>query len=128
MRKMRIFFYLLCVLLTATACSDDDGKAPSTVRGAQTVAMKEDCWTYMSLETGEILGTAAMDDSAAEHAWSERTDWDIAFCGTMIRTNSGTSGRGNGGSTVSSQPFDLVTEAPTAPEQYAVDSDTVAVW
>ena len=32
-----------------------------------------------------------------DEEWKNRTDWDIAICGKYVRTNSGTSGNGQGG-------------------------------
>ena len=43
------------------------------------------------------MGTSAFGDSSADSEWRQRTDWDIAVCGDLIRTNSGMSGTGNGG-------------------------------
>jgi hypothetical protein len=38
--------------------------------------------------------------------------WDLAFSGTTILTNGGTSGTGQGGAMMVEKPFDTITEAP----------------
>ena len=59
-------------------------------------------YTFFSLRTGQIVANA---DSAS-------TGWDLAFKGTTILTNGGTSGPGNGAAQVLEGLFDEVTEAP----------------
>lgn len=54
-------------------------------------------WIYFNLRTGEIFNQYTPNSDIAEGQQHNRTDWDIAFCGYRIRTNSGTSGEGKGG-------------------------------
>jgi hypothetical protein len=54
-------------------------------------------WLYFNLRTGETFNREAPNRDIAEGAQHDRTDWDLAFCGYRLRTNSGTSGIGQGG-------------------------------
>src|SRR5690606_24970224 len=47
------------------------------------------------------------------NADSASTQWDLAFRGTTILTNSGTSGPGQGGARIVAAPFEQVAEAPS---------------
>lgn len=49
-----------------------------------------------------------------------RKDWDIALCGELIRTNSGTSGVGEGGIIAIDEDYESVAIAPDT--LYAIDS------
>lgn len=68
-------------------------------------------YTFFSLVDGDIV---ASSDSAS-------TNWDIAFRGTSILTNSGVSGPGEGGAVLLDLPFDDITIAPE--NGYSTDSD-----
>lgn len=73
-------------------------------------------YTFFSLRTGEIVlryDEPNRNDSAS-------TAWDLAFQGTNILINGGTSGPGQGGAIVLEVPFDEVAEAPTD-DQLRVD-------
>ncbi|WP_229216614.1 HmuY family protein [Dyadobacter sp. 3J3] len=50
---------------------------------------------------------------------AKTTKWDLAFNGTTILTNGGTSGSGQGGAMIVEKPFDTITEAPK--DGYKVD-------
>lgn len=54
-------------------------------------------WTYFSLPAGTVVGTSVFGSAKEDEEWKNRTDWDMAICGKYIRTNSGTSGNGQGG-------------------------------
>lgn len=56
-----------------------------------------DDWIYYNLRTGKIHHAQAPYQSPLPDPIRLSTDWDIAFCGTQMRTNSGTSGPGSGG-------------------------------
>lgn len=66
-------------------------------------------FTFFSLRTGEVVPNA---DSAS-------TAWDLAFRGTEIRVNGGTSGPGNGAALVWTGAFEDLAEAPA--DGYAID-------
>ncbi len=59
-------------------------------------------YTLFSLRTGQVV---ANTDSAT-------TNWDIAFNGTTILTNGGSSGPGEGGAVTMAAPFEEVLVAP----------------
>lgn len=60
-------------------------------------------WLYFNLETGTRYNVTAPNQDIKEGQQKDSAevamDWDIAFCGYRLRTNSGTSGIGNGGAT-----------------------------
>ncbi|MDR2868182.1 MAG: T9SS type A sorting domain-containing protein [Bacteroidales bacterium] len=65
-------------------------------------------WYYFSFSEGDTIGSSAgtlenvnpgnVGTEVINADWKARTDWDIAFHATDIRTNSGASGNGNAGS------------------------------
>lgn len=65
-------------------------------------AAKPNTYHYFSL----IVGTEILSEDA------KTTKWDLAFSGTTILVNGGTSGSGKGAALVLEKPFDTVTEAP----------------
>ncbi len=71
-------------------------------------------WVYFSFVTGKEV------EGVTEESRLTRTDWDIAFNGVYIRTNSGLSGSGKGGALkTDKKSLAAVTEAPTV--GYATD-------
>lgn len=84
-----------CAILAGCASdgSDDKGPAPepAQVKTLSVEGLSDDQWVYISLETGRKIGTSPLGDAAQDAAWKARTDWDIALCGELIRTNGGTS-------------------------------------
>ncbi len=68
-------------------------------------ANEAEAWTYVDLRRGEVVAETA----------STSAGWDVAFSRTRVRTNSGTSGPGQGGAVdVGSDDFAALTEAPDA--------------
>ncbi|NGP87700.1 HmuY family protein [Fodinibius halophilus] len=106
-----------------TACDDsgtgvDNGEEPSkietdTVEDIHTGIFSTAQYVYYNLRENKIVEST---DSAS-------TKWDIAFYGTDIYTNSGTSGPGEGGAIVLDQSFDATEIAPS--ENYNTDTDTL---
>ncbi len=70
-------------------------------------------WTYFSLKTHTVVGTCAATDTLAQQAYAARTDWDIAISDGRIRTNSGTSGPGDGGIALSPYGYEQTDPAMT---------------
>lgn len=62
----------------------------------------------VSLSAREVVGSSSLGDAREDALWMLRTDWDIAFCNGMIRTNSGSSGKGKGGITWTPVDYDDV--------------------
>lgn len=90
------------------------------------VELSSGMWTYISFAKGEVVGTSLFGSDDEDARWAARTDWDIAVCGDMIRTNSGTSGSGSGGILrIDGLDFSDVDEAP--PSGYMTDSNDVIV-
>ncbi|MCF2442438.1 HmuY family protein [Dyadobacter sp. CY345] len=65
-------------------------------------AAKPNTYHYFSL----VAGTEILSEDA------KTTKWDLAFSGTTILVNGGTSGSGKGAALILEKPFDTVTEAP----------------
>lgn len=125
--KPILFFMLALSVAILSGCADDNGSdAAKKVEGTMQIDNKTDAWTYVSLTQNRVVGTCALGDTVSERQWAQRSDWDIAVCGGMIRTNSGTSGSGNGGITSTSAPYESVDVAPET--DYHVDTDTLKIW
>ena len=92
---------LSCALLAAAlfplaACDGNKNHEPELISGEIEISYMKGRWTYISLEDGRVVGTAVLGDEAADASWAARCDWDIAICDSLIRTNGGTSGPGQG--------------------------------
>lgn len=95
--------HLLTVFMVAAAlasCVDYDaepftGKVLPRTTGYTTGVTND--WLYINLRTGEMFNRYRVNEDIAEGEQKGRLDWDIAFCGYRMRTNSGTSGSGLGG-------------------------------
>lgn len=111
-----IIFSLLAALVLLASCSDgaDNSASGQAVgkSGEMNVTANDAVWTYYSIEQNRVMGTSVFGDSTADSQWKQRTDWDIAICGDLIRTNSGTSGTGNGGLQVVPQGYNELENAP----------------
>lgn len=111
-----IIFSLLTVLALLASCSDGAGNSASGQAvgksGEMNITANDAMWTYYSIEQNKVMGTSVFGDSTADSQWKQRTDWDIAICGDLIRTNSGTSGTGNGGLQVVPQAYNELKNAP----------------
>ena len=117
-------FILLLALLCA-ACHDDS--SPKHIEGDLSLDLQGAGWTFVSLETGIILGTCALDDTLTLNDYAQRTDWDVAFSSEgHLRTNSGLSGNGQGGISTSSAPFGAADVVPE--EEYLADTAHYELW
>jgi hypothetical protein len=98
-RNMLPAVFLLAALLTEGCVKYDaepfTGKIMPRVTGYSTGVT--DDWLYFNLRTGEVFNRQAPGQDIKEGEQYDRLDWDLAFCGYHIRTNSGTSGCGQGG-------------------------------
>ncbi len=129
MKKLiNLSFILLAFvgLSTMISCDDKKEKDPLKVESAEINVEDYTLWYYFSFETGDVVGTGAADPSAADDAtWKARKDWDLAFHRQDVRTNSGTSGDGQGGAQkASSSSLSAIKEAPVS--GFAVD-DSVSI-
>ena len=111
-----IIFSLLAALVLLASCSDgaDNSASGQAVgkSGEMNVTANDGVWTYYSIEQNRVMGTSVFGDSPADSQWKQRTDWGMAICGDLIRTNSGTSGTGNGGLQVVPQGYNELENAP----------------
>lgn len=110
--------FLLFILTLAVGCSGDSKtETPQQPDTELTIdGISDTQWTYISLETNRKVGVSPLNDPKADEEWRNRTDWDIALCGDMIRTNSGTSGIGQGGIVrLDNQTYNQINEVPTIP-------------
>lgn len=87
-------------LLAFSSCVEYDalpftGKTLPRKSGYSTQVTND--WLYFNLRTGEIFNLEGPNKDITEGEQYSRTDWDLAFCGYVLRTNSGTSGIGQGG-------------------------------
>lgn len=119
-RSLLLPFVAIIGLLLFSSC-DDNGSGPEEPEPEIEVNTVENInangqYAYFSLRTGEVVDAA---DSAS-------TNWDVAFNGTSILTNSGVSGPGSGGAIVLDVAFEGVSMAPS--DGYAIDSEeTLAI-
>jgi hypothetical protein len=110
---------LVCTVLFITGCDEDNPVEPDAPEGfgkELTIdASSKTDWVYFSFSNGEVV---TVDDPA------NSTDWDLGLMRYHLCTNSGTSGKGNGGAIdMGDLDFADVREAPT--EGYTVD-DSIA--
>lgn len=111
---------LLVLFVTATgltSCNKDEAEVPTPALTAQTASNVAALgtarhYTFYSLANNV---TVPYTDSAS-------TKWDVAFRGTTVLINAGTSGPGQGGAQVVTGLFEEKTTAPTA--DYRLDTAT----
>jgi len=114
---MKNFIYLVVLTIAFASCKKDSAVAPIPVTSATVKDLMADTiigvslqgqpygankFTFYSLESNKII--ASTDSASAK--------WDLAFKGTTILTNGGTSGPGMGGAFVYVGLYDAVTTIP----------------
>jgi hypothetical protein len=97
-------------LFAAVSCINDNERVKQ-IDGEIDVALIPGEWTYISIENGAVVGTGRLGDEESDAAWAGRDDWDIAICDSLIRTNGGKSGIGQGA-------LSDVSSASTVPDSY----------
>lgn len=116
----RLLLILLCSLgLSVLISCDSNSSGPEEPESEIEVTTIEnleankdgDAYTFFSFHTGQEIAQA---DSAT-------TNWDIAFRGTSVLVNSGSSGPGEAGAVMLNVPFSQVEIAPL--EGYVIDSE-----
>jgi len=122
------FTTLLCNLLLVACVSYDAepfiGKTLPRPTGYST-GVTED-WIYFNLRTGQQFNTSAPNKDITEGEQKDRIDWDLAFCGYRLRTNSGTSGVGKGGAAdLQDNNYGRWTKVSELPEdlKWTIDND-----
>lgn len=91
--------WMLCVAAVMVSCVRYDagafeGEVLPRMTGYTTGVTND--WLYIELSSGSMLNASKPEADVVEGGQRERTDWDIAFCGCLLRTNGGTSGCGKG--------------------------------
>jgi hypothetical protein len=123
MRKITFFFIgsLALAALTNLASCDKSTETPPLPPGTGTdveFTVSFNKWVYFSFSSGEIVGEGIFDNTATppkdDDTWKNRTDWDIAFHLTEVRTNSGasTDNAQGGAYDTGKTDFDAVTTVP----------------
>lgn len=128
MEKTINFILALLLVSSLHACAKETGPQGEKPLESSTAMIEasEDHWTYFSFVTGEVVGTSRLGSSAEDGEWASRSDWDIALCRDMIRTNSGTSGQGNGGIImIDNTEFGDIDHAPAS--GYQADRDDIVI-
>ena len=97
----KIIYIALSVLFTVALASCKDRQEqehePVPVKQELTLTLQPGKWIYYSFTDSTIVGRSDIGDVEQDQEWAAQTNWDIALSESGIRTNSGTSGRGNGG-------------------------------
>lgn len=97
-RYINILLCLAAVVLCMSSCRDrSDDREPVEVESLLTLTLEPGKWIYYSISDSTIVGRSDIGDAEQDQEWAAQMNWDIAFSESGIRTNSGTSGRGNGG-------------------------------
>ena len=116
---------ILLIAMLFAACHEDS--SPKHIEGDLNLDLQGAGWTFVSLETGTIMGTCALDDTTTLNDFAQRTDWDVAFSSEgHLRTNSGLSGDGQGGISASSVPFGVADVVPE--DDYLPDTAHYQLW
>ncbi|MCC9134872.1 HmuY family protein [Pontibacter silvestris] len=102
-------YYPLCLMLLSlavmTSCDDDDEVTPEAVVEVETVSDLDASGTHYAFYDLEGNTEVPYTDSAS-------TEWDIAFKGTSVLINGGSSGPGTGAAQVVDGIFAEIEEAP----------------
>lgn len=123
-RLLFIVFAAIAVLLLAS-CQEE---RPGNVYGEGTIQVgsMSGKWIYISLREGNVTGTCPIADTVSQKYWAARKDWDLAIGEGQIRTNSGISGVGSGGSCCVQAPFDSLSSLRGLPCE--PDSVLIEIW
>lgn len=121
MKHLQLFCAALLTLALVSSCKKDDEKISPNTEYTLDASSKE-VWVYYSLRNAATVGTSDTTRASASE-WAERMDWDIAISTFNMRTNSGTSGKGNGG--VHICPAEITYDAlTTLPDSVHIKADT----
>lgn len=109
-RYINILLCLAAVVLCMSCRDRSDDREPVEVESLLTLTLEPGKWIYYSISDSTIVGRSDIGDAEQDQEWAAQMNWDIAFSESGIRTNSGTSGRGNGGLTVISDSIYSLTK------------------
>lgn len=102
---------LIVIALAAVLCGcrhEKEEKVPVPQASSSTIQLKTGYWAYYSIKDNSVIGYGLIGNEKDDQEWYGRTDWDVAFSESGIRTNSGTSGVGKGGLRIQPQIPDTV--------------------
>lgn len=86
-------------------------------------------WLYFNLETGQSFNAEGVGQDIREGEQYDRLDWDLAFCGYTLRTNSGSSGIGQGGAVdLGEVDYESIERLSQLPKDAAWVVDNRDVW
>lgn len=119
---------VIFLVMGALGCTENLVDDPPALVAAVTVEnLAADPPTGTDPVTGRPVGTgrytlfSLREDRIIANTDSATSSWDLAFSGTTILANSGSSGPGQGGAAIVALPFEEVVEAPTD-EAFLVDA------
>lgn len=134
---------ILGIVLSAVffvSCDKNDTVVVNTVTSSTVNSLPAD--TIIGLANGQPYGAGKFtffsltNNKVVASTDSNSVNWDIAFRGTTILTNGGTSGPGGGGAFVYTGTFDALTSIPAdssfkvdnAPTAYAITTGSNKGW
>lgn len=132
MNKKTIYTILSVLLasLSFISCRDKvrAESEPVPVKRELTLTLEPGKWIYYNISDSTIMGKSDIGDAEQDAEWHDRIDWDIALSETGLRTNSGTSGRGNGGlAIISDSLYNTQKESSLMGLEYKPDTLDVTV-
>ena len=133
MRNMKRYLYSTLIAFLCMACVKYEalpftGKVLPRRSGYVNEVTND--WIYYNLRTGEIFNAYQVNSDIREEEQKTRTDWDLAFCGNKLRTNSGTSGNGRGGvADMGFQGYDRWTHKSQIPHdvEWVTDTNNISI-
>ena len=130
MNKRVLYLFAILCALSLASCRDNktEDREPVPVTRQLTLTLEPGKWIYYNISDSMVMGKSDIGDAGQDAEWAERIDWDIALSESGIRTNSGTSGRGNGGiAFISDSLYNTEKESSLIPLQYKADTLDVTV-
>ena len=129
MNSNKLISFLLLLLVFTSSCKDKDADSELQLFNNELIiTLEPGKWVYYSISDSIVRGKSDIGSEEQDLEWKDRLDWDIALSEYGIRTNSGTSGRGNGGlSIISDSVYNNNSFEAIAGLRYYVDTLGVAV-
>ena len=129
MNSNKLISFLLLLLVFTSSCKDKDADSELQLFNNELIiTLEPGKWVYYSISDSIVRGKSDIGSEEQDMEWKDRLDWDIALSEYGIRTNSGTSGRGNGGlSIISDSVYNNNSFEAIAGLRYYVDTLGVAV-
>jgi hypothetical protein len=116
LKKSISLLIIILAVAIVISCEDDDNNENLLTKAVVIESTSYTNWVYFSFEQEDVVSITDPKTSL---------DWDLAFLRNHMRTNSGTSGSGQGGAYDAGQiNFDELTEAVA--EGYTVD-DSISI-